>query len=180
MSYKWPIRLRPFKNVSLEGANFAIFSTDLRALLLCLLHCNLTQVGFETCWFWSAKKICLVIQPLSRWPAFRMTQGANYRRWDSIWVGFLCLVLQSEFDKGERQRSTQTGAASHRKVLWFDNVCMTHELILDACLRWKLLWNLGALRSWFIIRNLVLYLVTHFMWWTHKGFWVYPTSLSLT
>jgi len=39
-----------------DGANFAIFSTDLRALLLCLLHCNLTQVGLETCWFWSAKK----------------------------------------------------------------------------------------------------------------------------
>jgi len=64
MSYKWPIRLRPFKNVFSEGANFAIFSTDLRALLLCLLHCNLTQVSFETCWFRSAKKICLVIQPL--------------------------------------------------------------------------------------------------------------------
>ena len=23
---------------------------------LCLLHCNLTQVGLETCWFWSAKR----------------------------------------------------------------------------------------------------------------------------
>jgi len=31
-----------------RGANFAIFSTDLRALLLRPLHCNLTQVGFET------------------------------------------------------------------------------------------------------------------------------------
>ena len=39
-----------------EGFNFVIFSTDLRALLLRLMHCNLTRVGLETCWFWSAKK----------------------------------------------------------------------------------------------------------------------------
>ena len=34
MSYKWRIRLRPFKHVFSEGANFAIFSTDLKALLV--------------------------------------------------------------------------------------------------------------------------------------------------
>ena len=89
MSYKWPIRLRHFKNVFSEGANFAIFSTDLRALLLCLLHCNfaifstdlrglllcllhcnLTQVGFETCWLWSAKK------NLPRHPTFKRKNWA--------------------------------------------------------------------------------------------------------
>ena len=43
---------------------FSIFSTDLTALLLCLLYCNLTQVGLETWWFWWAKK------NLPRHPAF--------------------------------------------------------------------------------------------------------------
>jgi len=53
-SYKWLIRLRLFENF-LRGCQFAMLSKDLMALLLCPLHCNLTQVGLETCWFWSAK-----------------------------------------------------------------------------------------------------------------------------
>jgi len=52
INFAWPLTshqtchiIRRFSDV----ANFAIFSADLRALLLCLLHCNLTQVGLETC-----------------------------------------------------------------------------------------------------------------------------------
>jgi len=49
--------------IKVNGTNSVV--KELRALLLCLLHCNLTRVGLATCWYWSAKN-CFVIQPL-RW-----------------------------------------------------------------------------------------------------------------
>jgi len=79
--------LKPFFS---EGANFAIFSTDLRALLLCLLRCNLTQVGFETCWFWSAKK------NLPRHPTFNQIDQISRRNltwWKELKINSLIIIL---------------------------------------------------------------------------------------
>jgi len=52
----WLIRISasqnlPESNKSSYWAGDVVRNTNLRALLLCLLHCNLTQVGLETCWF---------------------------------------------------------------------------------------------------------------------------------
>ena len=81
-------------------------------LLLCLLHCNLTQVGFETCWVWSAKK------NLPRHPTFnRLISTLGWRLADQ----WKC----KRGDKGLSPRSIPWGktvSVNYCHVIWSGGV----------------------------------------------------------